>query len=170
LGWHPTLNPYPGADSRKDVSEFYQIKNKTGSAKGSDGEKLGRQFLQLAEHYPGCQRFYVSLVGRTLRGHRSMGAFLRKDPDAEVLVGLATFQQLGVHRDTPDIVLEMYLDAFETVLEACDYNFDEIVVSIAQQWIEKHGSEDPAYAMLYDAIVSDHADEQSSRTYGTKHA
>lgn len=89
-GWHPVRNPFPGSDAQVDKTEFYQIKSKTGSAKGSDGEKLGRQFLILKEKYPENRRFYISMIGRSLSGHRSMGAFLRTDPEAEVLVGLAS--------------------------------------------------------------------------------
>jgi len=165
--WHPTLNPYPGADARHGESEFYQIKNKTGSAKGSDGEKLGRQFQELAEHYPESSRYYVSMIGRTLSGHRSMGAFLRNDPGAEVLVGLSAFQQLGQHRDTPDIILELYLETFEEALKRNHYDYERIVAEITHEWVEKHGSDDPIQALVQDMILpSDRSGaNQSSRTY-----
>ena len=166
--WHEELNPYPGADARRGSSEFYQIKNKTGSAKGSDGEKLGRQFQVLEEKYPGSKRYYVSMIGRTLKGHRSMGAFLRTSPNSEVLVGLAAFQQLGRHRDTADIVLELYLEAFDDALERNHYDFDEIVSQMTAEWVEKHGSEDPVYGMLYDTIMPEHPFDQSSETYDPK--
>lgn len=164
--WHPTKNPYPGADARLGHKEFHQIKNKTGSAKGSDGEKLGRQFKQLAEKYPGSQRYYTSMLGKTLAGHRSMGAFLRKDPQAEVLVGLAAFQQLGGHRDTPKIVLDLYREIFEEVARDLHFDFQKILDGIVAEWKAKHGDRDAAHKMLIDVIVPDDPSAQSSRTYG----
>ncbi len=167
--WHPTLNPYPGADAHVDDDEFYQIKSKTGSAKGSDGEKLGRQFLILKQKYPNSRRFYISMIGRTLAGHRSMGAFLRTDPDAEVLVGATAFQQLGKHRDTPEIVLELYLEAFEQVLTEANYKLDEVVASVTAEWVSRHGSEDPSRGILFDTVAPLESDpngsKQSSATY-----
>jgi hypothetical protein len=151
--WDAEKNPFPGADARYKLEEFYQIKNKTGSAKGSDGEKLGRQFKKLAEKYPGSKRFYVSMIGRSLAGHRSMGAFLRTDEEAEVLVGLAAFQQLGRHRDTPSIVLDMVLDEFEAVKSELHYDFDTVVDRMAAEWASKHGDEDPAHGLLFDMIT-----------------
>jgi hypothetical protein len=163
--WHPTLNPFPGADARRGDKEFYQIKNKTGSAKGSDADKLGRQFQTLMEKYPNSQGYYISMVGRTLKGHRSMGGFLRKAPDAEVLVGLAAFQQLGRHRDTPDIAMNLYLEAFEAALLRNHYDFEQIVNEMTAEWTAKHGSEDPAFGMLRDAIMPLDPRDQSSKTY-----
>lgn len=166
--WHEVYNPYPGADARRGTEEFYQIKNKTGSAKGSDGEKLGRQFLVLKTNYPDSKRFYVSMIGKTLRGHRSMGAFLRTDPEAEVLVGLSAFQQLGRHRDTADIVMDLCMEVFEQALERNHYDFDEVVTSMTKEWVDKHGADDPIHNLLRDSITPDDPSEQSSRTYGTQ--
>jgi hypothetical protein len=166
--WNAVLNPYPGADARREQEEFYQIKNKTGSAKGSDGEKLGRQFQILKEKYPGCERYYVSMIGRTLRGHRSMGAFLRKDPEAEVLVGLAAWQQLGRHRDTPSIVMELCIEEFEAALARNHYGFQTIVDEMTKEWIEKHGTGDPGFRLLEDSITPVDRRDQTSKTYGKK--
>lgn len=163
--WDAVLNPYPGADARREQDEFYQIKNKTGSAKGSDGEKLGRQFLVLKEKYPDCQRYYVSMIGKTLAGHRSMGAFLRTDPDAEVLVGLTAWQQLGRHRDTPTIAMELCIEEFEAALERNHYDFDSVVESMTAEWQTKHGDGDPGIRLLEDSITPTDPSVQSSRTY-----
>ena len=163
--WHPELNPFPGADARLGTQEFYQIKNKTGSAKGSDGEKLGRQFRLLGEKYPASRRYYVSMIGKTLAGHRSMGAFLRTDPGAEVLVGLAAFQQLGGHRDTPSIVLDMVLEEFEAVRSELDYDFKGVVGGMLVEWREKHGDSDPAHRLLRDMITPQNPDDQQSSRY-----
>jgi hypothetical protein len=166
--WHELYNPYPGADARRGTEEFYQIKNKTGSAKGSDGEKLGRQFLVLKAKYPDSKRFYVSMIGKTLRGHRSMGAFVRTDPEAEVLVGLSAFQQLGRHRDTADIVMDLCMEVFEQSLERNRYDFDEVVTLMTKEWVEKHGADDPIHNLLRDSITPVDPAEQSSRTYGSQ--
>jgi hypothetical protein len=163
--WHPQKNPYPGADSRSEEREFYQIKNKTGSAKGSDGEKLGRQFRTLAEKYPSSKRYYVSVLGKTLAGHRSMGAFLRTDPQAEVLVGLAAFQQLGGHRDTAEIIMDLYRETFETVAKDLDFDFTKILERIVKEWKLKYGDDDAAYQLLIDMITPDNPASQCSTTY-----
>ena len=166
--WHPQLNPFPGADARLGTEEFYQIKNKTGSAKGSDGEKLGRQFRLLAQKYPGSKRYYVSMIGKTLAGHRSMGAFLRTDPGAEVLVGLAAFQQLGHHRDTPAIILDFVLEEFEAVKADLHYEFGAVIQGMLAEWRDKHGDNDPAHRLLHDMITPATPDDQQSRTYGRR--
>jgi hypothetical protein len=163
--WDAKKNPYPGADSRLQEKEFYQIKNKTGSAKGSDGEKLGRQFQQLGDKYPGSDRYYVSVIGKTLAGHRSMGAFLRTDPGAQVLVGLAAFQQLGGHRDTPSIVLDLVLEQFEAVKSGFNYELDAVADSMYLEWQAKYGSGDTVHAMLRDVISAEDPRKQQSRSY-----
>ncbi len=166
--WHPELNPYPGSDARYKELEFYQIKSKTGSAKGSDGEKLGRQFRTLSEKYPDSKRYYVAMVGKTLAGHRSMGAFLRTDPQAVCLVGLAAFQELGHHRETAKIVLELYLNEFEKVSAELDFDFNAIVTHMAEEWRVKHGGGDPAHRLLEDTITVPNPAVQSSETYGRR--
>ena len=158
----------PSADVRHEQQEFYQVKNKTGSAKGSDGEKLGRQFVVLAEKYPNCKRFYVSMIGKTLAGHRSMGAFLRTDPGAEVLVGLAAFQQLGGHRDTAAVVLDLYVEEFREVCAELHFDFTAIATGMAVEWHRKHGEGDPAHRLLHDTITPTNAADQSSHTYGRR--
>jgi hypothetical protein len=163
--FHPDLNPAPGADAHVDFEEFYQVKNKTGSAKGSDGEKLARQFLKIKDNYEPCSRYYVSVVGKTLKGHRSMGAFLRKDEEAEVFVGLATLQLMGHHRETPLILLELYLDRFEKVLEVEDYDIDNVISDMTKKWKEKHGEGDPVKQLLLATSLPEHPWEQWSETY-----
>ena len=166
--WDRVKNPYPGADARLGEVEFYQIKNKTGSAKGSDGEKLGRQFRLLGEHYPKSKRFYVSMIGKTLAGHRSMGAFLRTDPEAVVLVGLAAFQQLGGHRDTPSIVLDLVLEEFESVRSELHYDLDAVAKQMTAEWNKKHGTGDPAHRLLRDMITNEDPADQQSPDYLAK--
>ena len=97
-----------------------------------------------------------------------MGAFLRKDSDAEVLVGLPAFQQLGRHRDTATIELDLILDEFEALKDDIAYDFDKIVTSIVAEWNAKHGETDPVTTLLRDMIVGPDPDAQQSRTYVKK--
>ncbi len=167
--WHPELNPFPGADARFAQSEFYQIKNKTGSAKGGDGQRLGRQFDQLRQHYPDCQRFYISVIGKTLAGHRSMGGVLREDDRAEVLVGLPALQQLGGHRDTPAILMDLILEILDEVMESTGYNLAEVAARVVHEWQEKYGAEDSRHALLHgllrDTVTNKNPRLQQSTTY-----
>jgi hypothetical protein len=162
---HPQLNPYPGSDIRRGETEFYQLKNKTGSAKGSDGEKLGRQFLQVKEQYPNSQRYYVSVIGKTLKGHRSMGGFTKTDPEAEVLVGLTAMQQIGRHRDIPDILLDLYLERFAAALVRNHYSIEEVVEEMSEEWKKNRSGENPLHALMRVTVIPDHPYDQSSATY-----
>ena len=90
---NPTTNPFPGADVLQPPGltrglKLFQIKSKTGSAKGGDGKRLGDQLKSLTDIYGG-QAFYAALVGNTLRGHRSMTSVQRASTDVVVLVGEA---------------------------------------------------------------------------------
>lgn len=162
--YHPEDNPYPGTDTRRGEDEFFQIKNKTGSEKGGAGARIGQQLNSLGEQYPGCERYYVSVVGQTLKGHRSKGAILREDPDTEVLVGLTAIQQIGRHQDTPRILLEFYLEEFEEAADEADFKITDIIDNIVEEWEEKYGEEDPLQGLLYWATVGDPR-QQTSETY-----
>jgi len=69
--------PRSQAPENPSAIRLFQVKNKTGSAKGGDGARLGRQ-LKLLEQTYGAKTFFVAIVGNTLRGHRSKGAVLRE--------------------------------------------------------------------------------------------
>lgn len=153
--YDPDTNPYAGADSRRDEREFFELKNKTGSAKGSAGENIGSKMSKLGEVYPGSERFYASVIGDTLKGHRSKGAAEREDPGLEVIVGLQTIQKIGKYRNTPRVLLEFYLELFQEVAEEDNFDIDDIVNSITEEWKQKYGEEDPIEGILYWSIVGD---------------
>lgn len=153
--YDPVDNPYLGADARRSELEFFEIKNKTGSEKGSGGEKIGNQMAKLGEEYDGASRYYTSVIGQTLKGHRSKGAAERADPGLEVLVGLTTIQAIGRHRNTPRVLLEFYIELFEEAAEEIDFRIDEVVERVTEQWEERYGEEEPLSGILYWSIVGD---------------
>lgn len=157
-------NPYAGADARRGEEEFFELKNKTGSAKGSAGESIGRKMGTLGEVYSDPDRFYASVIGDTLKGHRSKGAAEREDPGLEVLVGLQTIQKIGRYRNTPRVLLEFYLELFREVAEEDNFDIGEIAADIAEEWTERYGEEDPVEGILYWSIVGDPR-QQTSETY-----
>lgn len=162
--YDPVENPYLGADARRDESEFFEIKNKTGSEKGSGGRKIGEQMQKLGEVYDGSERYYTSVIGQTLKGHRSKGAAEREDPELEVLVGLTTIQKIGLHKNTPRVLLEFYLELFTEAAEKSDFDIDSVVERVTGQWEERYGEEDPLEGILYWSIVGDPR-QQTNETY-----
>lgn len=165
-GYDPETNPYPGIDVRLENQELYQLKNKTGSAKGGDGLRLGQQFRELGDIYPGCKRFYAAVLGTTLRGHRSKTGFLRGDPDAEVIVGLATIQQIGAYRDSPIVLLDLYCDAMEEAINRQGFDIGEVIATVQRKWHERFGADDrrtQLQSLLRMVIVGADPSELSSR-------
>jgi len=166
--YHPELNPYPGIDIRLEDAELYQLKNKTGSAKGGDGVRLGRQLRALKEHYPDSRRYYAAVLGNTLRGHRSMTAVLRADPEAEVLAGLATLQQIGAHRETPTVLLDLYAEAISEAARRASFDLKDVALKVQAEWHRRFGSGDQSgqlERLLKMAILGPNPDELSSRTF-----
>ncbi|MGM0387898.1 MAG: hypothetical protein ACQEP0_05130 [Natrinema limicola] len=162
--YDPVENPYLGADARREESEFFEIKNKTGSEKGSGGEKIGKQMKKLGEVYDGSERYYTSVIGQTLKGHRSKGAAEREDPELEVLVGLTTIQKIGLHKNTPRVLLEFYLELFSEAAEKSDFDIDDVVEHVTEQWKKRYGADDPLEGILYWSIVGDPR-QQTNETY-----
>lgn len=162
--YDPEENPYLGADARRGEREFFEIKNKTGSEKGSGGEKIGNQMATLGEVYDGTNRYYTSVIGQTLKGHRSKGAAERADPELEVLVGLTTIQAIGRHRNTPRVLLEFYLELFEEAAEESDFAIDDVVETVTEQWEDRYGEGDPLGGILYWSIVGDPR-QQTNESY-----
>lgn len=114
------MNPFPGADlvqppwSATIPLRFHQIKNKTGSAKGGDGKRLGDQLQRLKNTYGG-EIFYDALIGNTLRGHCSRAGVEAAAPTIVVLVGEAAFEELTSTRQGPQLLLRVYQSAFQEV-------------------------------------------------------
>jgi hypothetical protein len=131
------MNPFPGADlvqppwSAKIPLRFHQIKNKTGSAKGGDGKRLGDQLQRLKDTYGG-EIFYDALIGNTLRGHRSRAGVQAAAPTVVVLVGEAAFDELTASRQGPQLLLRVYQSAFQEVARKSGYSVEQISTSILE--------------------------------------
>jgi hypothetical protein len=135
---HPTKNPFPGADvgqvpagDKPERLRLFQVKSKTGSAKGGDGVRLGRQLQLLRETYD-ADTFFVAVVGNTLRGHRSRGAVERESPGTAVLVGAAALNELTQSSVGGELLLRTYQRAFRQASRETGYSFAEVVASICE--------------------------------------
>lgn len=169
-GLDPARNPFPGADvgqvpipERPDSPRLFQVKSKTGSAKGGDGKRLGEQLRLLHETYA-ADTFYVAIVGNTLKGHRSKSAVLRESPTTAVLVGDAALNELTQSAVGGELLLRVYQRAFRRAAEETGYSFSEVVARIAavfEREAEAEG-EDFLQAWLHRAIGG-FAKDQDSR-------
>ena len=165
----PTANPFPGADVMRpplvqgDVPSFHQIKSKTGSAKGGDGARLGKQLLELT-HFYGGEAYYHALVGNTLRGHRSRTAVEKNAPGVVVLVGTASFEVLVGSRMGPQFLLRLYQSAFRKCAEEEGYRADRAAACILQQFRERaeaHG--DGLLETIVDDVTTGPPEELDNR-------
>ncbi len=162
-------NPFPGADvmqpPRSDGSgpRFHQLKNKTGSAKGGDGKRLGEQLKRLQLVYGG-DIFYDALIGNTLKNHRSRAAVEAAAPSVAVLVGQAAFKELTGSNIGPQLLLRVYENAFREVTKESQYNAEEIAVGIVATFRERSEAHGEGFL---ETILSDVTDgpreEQDSR-------
>ncbi len=166
----PRLNPFPGADvgqvpvpERQAAIRLFQVKSKTGTAKGGDGKRLGEQLLALEEAYA-ADTFYVAIVGNTLRGHRSRGAVSRESPGTTVLVGEAAINEITQSAVGGELLLRTYQRAFRAAFEKSGYTFPEIVAKITEEFDAEAAREETDFlsAWLHQAIGGS-AEEQDSR-------
>lgn len=168
---HPITNPFPGADILQPPFEagaplrFHQVKNKTGSAKGGDGKRLGDQLNRLREVYGG-EVFYDALIGTTLRGHRSRAGVERAAADVVVLVGAAAFVELTRSRVGPELLLRMYQAAFEAVSRRTGYSIPTVVATVVaafRERAERHG--DDLLGVILNDVTSGQPEEQDNRLW-----
>lgn len=164
-------NPFPGADLVQPPREpnagprFHQIKSKTGSAKGGDGVRLGRQLTKLRNVYGG-EIFYDALIGNTLRGHRSSGAVRREAPHAIVLVGEAAFRELTYSQVGPQLLLRVYQAAFRQVAARTGYSVPAMAEGIVATFRRRSEEEGEALLeSLLDLSVGGAIENQDSRHY-----
>ncbi|MFC3712039.1 hypothetical protein ACFOMD_05625 [Sphingoaurantiacus capsulatus] len=151
-------NPFPGADLLQvpladgDAPKFHQIKSKTGSAKGGDGERLGLQLAALRSYYGG-EIYYDALIGNTLRGHRSRAAVERVAPGVVVLVGESAFRSLTRSAVGPELLLRVYQTAFREVADTTGYDIEVMTAQIFQTFADKATAAGEGYleAILHDA-------------------
>ncbi len=172
----PFSNPFPGADvgqvplpERPDRIRLFQVKSKTGSAKGGDGKRLGEQLQLLADTYQ-ADTFYVAIVGNTLRGHRSRGAVESNSPDTAILVGVAAHNELTQSAVGGELLLRTYQRAFREAAEATGYRFSEVVAVIAEQFERQAEFEDTDFlsAWLHEATGGEPSDQDSRLDSSTR--
>jgi hypothetical protein len=169
----PLRNPFPGADvgqvplpERPNRLRLFQVKSKTGSAKGGDGKRLGEQLETLEKTY-GADTFYVAVVGNTLRGHRSRGAVERHSPRTAILVGEAALNEMTQSRVGAELLLRTYQRAFRAAAEETGYLFSEVVATIASEFEHEAEGGDFLSSWLHSA-VDGAVEEQDSRKQPTR--
>jgi hypothetical protein len=171
-------NPFPGADvgqapipARPDALRLFQVKSKTGSAKGGDGKRLGEQLRRLEETYE-ADTFYAAVVGNTLTGHRSRGAVQRESPSTAVLVGEAALDELTQSSVGGELLLRVYQRAFRAAAKAAGYDFGQVLTrmhEVFQQEADEAG-EDFLSAWLHNAIGGPPSEQDSRQAPGAGRA
>lgn len=166
-----TYNPFPGADigqvpvpERPDVLRLFQVKSKTGSAKGGDGKRLAEQLVTLEKTYA-ADTFYVAVVGNTLKGHRSRGAVQGNSPSTAIMVGASALNELTQSSVGAELLLRIYQRAFRAASEETGYQFSELVVSMAAEFEEEAevAETDFLSAWLHVAVDGDPVEQDSRR-------
>jgi hypothetical protein len=165
----PAKNPFPGADvgqvplpEEPHRVRLFQVKSKTGSAKGGDGVRLGRQLRLLHETY-NADTFYVAVVGNTLRGHRSRRAVERESPGTAVLVGAAALDELAQSSVGGELLLRTYQRAFRQASRETGYSFSEVAASIYESFEQDAETDGEGFleAWLHRAIDGPRAEQDS---------
>jgi hypothetical protein len=165
----PNKNPFPGADvgqvpteERPDRVRLFQVKSKTGSAKGGDGVRLGKQ-LQLLHSTYNADTFFVAVVGNTLSGHRSRGAVERESPETGVLVGAAALNELTQSSVGGELLLRTYQRAFRQASRETGYSFAEVVASVSEAFERDAEADGENFleAWLHRAIDGQSAEQDS---------
>lgn len=108
---------------------LHQVKSKTGTLNSSGGKRLAEQMRNLRMAYPGAELYSHSLVGNTLRGHRSMGGMRRAEPAMIVMVGDASFHILTGSENGAELLLRLYQAAFELAAAETGYSVETITRS-----------------------------------------
>jgi hypothetical protein len=170
--YDPDLNPFPGADiiqppSSSDIPlRLHQVKSKTGTLNASGGARLAEQMRQLRMRYKGAEIYSHSLVGNTLRGHRSMGTMLRSEPDLIVTVGETAFRILTGSSNGAELLLRLYQNAFRRAAHETGYNIETMAAGITEAFLAKSTADGEGFLelMLHDVTRGDQA-QQDSRLY-----
>jgi hypothetical protein len=141
--YDPDLNPFPGADivqppqAEGMALRLHQVKSKTGTLNSSGGARLAEQMRQLRMRYRGAEIYSHSLVGNTLRGHRSMGTMLRAEPDLVVTVGETAFRILTGSNNGAELLLRLYQNAFRRTATETGYSIEVMAANIAETFQTK---------------------------------
>lgn len=166
------LNPFPGADvlqpplTQGQPLRLHQVKSKTGTLNSSGGRRLAEQMRTLRMTYPGAELYSHSLVGNTLRGHRSMGGMLRAEPALIVMVGDASFRVLTGSENGAELLLRLYQAAFDLAAVETGYSVETMTNAIFDTFKERaeEAGEGWLEAVLHQSTRGDAAN-LDSRTY-----
>ena len=141
--YDPNFNPFPGADvvqppsAQGEPLRLHQVKSKTGTMNSAGGKDLARQMRDLRMRYRDAEIYANSLVGNTLRGHRSMGGMLQEEPALIVTVGAAAFKVLTRSDNGAELLLSLYRDAFRLAAEQTGYNIVTMAAAITEAFREQ---------------------------------
>lgn len=163
------FNPFPGVDvvqppaSASEPLRLHQVKSKTGTLNSSGGKRLAEQMRQLRMAYPGAELYSHSLVGNTLRGHRSMGGMLRVEPALIVMVGDASFRILTGSRNGAELLVRIYQAAFELAAAETGYSVETMTTAIFERFKERAEAEGEGYleTVVHQSTRGDTADLDS---------
>lgn len=150
------FNPFPGVDVMQPPAaageplRLHQVKSKTGTLNSSGGKRLAEQMRQLRMTYPGAELYSHSLVGNTLRGHRSMGGMLRVEPALIVMVGDASFRILTGSGNGAELLVRIYQAAFELAATQTGYSVEAMTTAIFETFRKRAEAEGEGYI---EAIV-----------------
>ena len=166
------FNPFPGADviqppvNEGEPLRLHQIKSKTGSMNSSGGKRLAEQMRNLRMAYPGAELYAHSLVGNTLRGHRSMGGMLRAEPALIVMAGDASFRVLTGSANGAELLLRLYQSAFDLAAAQTGYSVETMTDAIFDTFKDRaeRAGEGWLESVLHQSTRGD-ADNMDSRTY-----
>lgn len=166
------LNPFPGADVIQppirdgEPLRLHQVKSKTGTLNSSGGKRLAEQMRNLRMAYAGAELYSHSLVGNTLRGHRSMGGMLRAEPALIVMVGDASFRVLTGSENGAELLLRLYQAAFELAAAQTGYSVESMTSTIFETFKERaeEAGEGWLESVLHQSTRGD-AHNLDSRTY-----
>lgn len=169
--YDPDLNPFPGADIIQPPSEagqplrLHQVKSKTGSMNASGGARLAEQMRLLRMRYQGAEIFSHSIVGNTLRGHRSMGGMRNIEPALIVTVGDVSLGILTSSPNGAELLLRLYQNAFQLAADHTGYSIEEMAAGITETFRERaeEAGEGFMEMLLHDVMRGDPA-QQDSRT------
>lgn len=170
--YDPNLNPFPGADIVQPPAfsgqplRLHQVKSKTGTLNSSGGARLAEQMRQLRMRFKGAEIYSHSLVGNTLRGHRTMGTMLRAEPDLIVTVGQNAFAILTGSSNGAELLLSLYQNAFQLAAKETGYNIETMAASITEAFRVRAEAEGESFmeSMLH-LVTRGTVEQQDSRHY-----
>jgi hypothetical protein len=170
--YDPDLNPFPGADIVQPPAEagmplrLHQVKSKTGSMNASGGARLAEQMRQLRMRYQSPEIYSHSIVGNTLRGHRSMGGMRNIEPALIITVGDASLRILTGSPNGAELLLRLYQNAFQLAANETGYSIDEMAAGITEAFRQRAEAAGEGFLeLLLHEVMRGNPDQQDSRSY-----